>query len=149
MLADGERRVAISTTYERLVKSGLLVYGESSIGLESAPDTFWEPWQPQVGQRVRIVRLAECRVALPDHCIGRDMGGDWIHDGQRERMTGTVVGLQGDAIDDVPNRHIVIRAGHRVVVSVLGGFSIGGRSFRHGYFAACELEPESGTSRGG
>ena len=59
-------------------------------------DAPWQPWTPQVGDRVRISVSGECRASnQPDSPLSR-AGVTTGHAPEEDGMTGTVVGVSND-----------------------------------------------------
>ena len=94
---------------------------------------FWEPWQPEIGQRVRIRLSAECNVSW---CDDRYRDG---HPIEADGATGTVVKDRPDPpLWGATHPYVVVF--DEPIVAPL--FADGRESMWHGnYFAAIELEP--------
>jgi hypothetical protein len=90
------------------------------------PDSpsIWEPWSPQVGQRVRIRLNRECRLQMTGH-------GAWANG--LVGVVEAVIHPEGDSITSEP--------GHRFLVVYAQEQIVDGRPLGGSRYAAVELEP--------
>lgn len=107
---------------------------QESLAEAEAKGGCYEPWQPKIGDRVRIRLNGECMKAHHDHCAagkveartGRPLGHPMFLNGRE----GTVSGFD-------PNNR---QRGHPYIVHFGARFEWLGESWTAEHFAAIELE---------
>lgn len=99
-------------------------------------DGFWEPWQPVVGQRVRVRLNAECRVKPEEDSPDSDLQIVGHHDDE----DGSIGQIK--AIFTEMESPLLVEQGHRFGVWWDGGMRKRGADWVLGnVYAAIELEP--------
>lgn len=102
---------------------------------EQAEQRFYEPWQPTVGQRVRVRLSGECRRKLTDG-VGKQIGRRFGHHESFDGIGGVVTSPLF-ASHSEPNSS----QGHPYLVLFESDVTIDGHECVGDYFAAIELEP--------
>jgi hypothetical protein len=90
---------------------------------------YWEPWQPKIGDRVRVRLSGECLVKGP--AMSAETGKRYLCDGHPEwenGVTGVVSVCRSGRCDGFSRHKVVVEFAHP-----------DGRPWM-GHFAACELE---------
>jgi hypothetical protein len=91
--------------------------------MSSQPAGYWEPWQPRLGDRVRVRLSAECRAPWADEG----------HDPRYDGLSGTVAHFPWSS--DWPGHPYTVR--FDVTLPTENPYEV----LVGGYFAAIELEP--------
>lgn len=92
---------------------------------------YWEPWKPEVGQRVRVRLSGECNFKGEPASACEEFGGHWA---ETNGHVGKVVEIDGS--------DILSEQGHRYLVHFPRLFRLpSGEHFNCSDFAAIELEP--------
>lgn len=110
---------------------------------DAPPDTPWEPWQPKIGQRVRIRLSRECDMRLdPDAGVvrrGDARAGDPAHNPDEDGRLGVVE--RHIEPGKSPSGDDSLRHGHAWFVRWVVPMKVGRGSYSGADYAACELEP--------
>lgn len=104
---------------------------------------FWEPWQPQVGDRVRVMLSPECRAVFRSRWAdSRQLmnAPSLTHIAGEDGRVGTVIDIE-HADEDIAPGHIYLTQFDRPVFSSAVGLFAEASTF-----AAVELEPLDGAS---
>lgn len=106
--------------------------------MAGAVTEFWEPWHPEVGQRVRIRLNGECDI--PTWWVKGEKVVDFGngHLDIENNCVGTIIECPFTERDGYC-RHVEV--GHPYAVVIDGGISQSGVRIRGAHYAALELEP--------
>ena len=93
---------------------------------------FFEPWHPEVGQRVRVRLSGECRAPLEPLSGGLRVGATYRHPQEFDGLSGTVIETRDKFYEN---------SGHQYHVQLDTHVWVNGEPFWLDHFAAIELEP--------